>query len=193
MHSIFAKRRAAHREIVLGYNGALSLLLMELWSWNFPSMLKTRGRRASPSGVWLHPARPLGCNRYVTGGCKGGLCVHMLKVYAGQRRSHLLCNGLYNPPQERDRYAKQELHTPLLHWAQYPLQNSEYVPLEGFHSPATCQRQHGPINMRQLTFWVWKLHYVCCVNASPVRSEPSIYYCMMVICISCTLLFQVCS
>ena len=39
----------------------VGLLRTEWWTLNFPLMLKTKGRRALPSGVGLHPALPLRC------------------------------------------------------------------------------------------------------------------------------------
>ena len=87
-------------KLFLGVMGPLGLLLMELWSCNFPLMLNTRGRRALPSGVGLHPAQPLGC--YATGcGAKVAsvcTCPKCMLANADQNRHHhLLCNGLHNP------------------------------------------------------------------------------------------------
>ena len=141
-------------KLFLGTMRPLGLLRIELWRLSFPSMLKTRGRRAFPSGVGLHPALPLGCSATGCSAKVASMC-RCAQVYA-------CCCRLVRASTS----AASTLHT-----------------------PATCQRQSK--GSRQPTLWMWKLHYVCCVNASPERSEPSVYYRMVVFRIKCTALFQV--
>lgn len=187
-------------KLFLGTMRPLGLLRIELWRLSSPLMLNTRGSRASPSGVGLHPAPPASC--YATGsGAKLASACRWSQVYACWckvvRASTSALQIFADAPSERVVLQAEN--------AQPTFAVSAMSPMSAMAPVTTCwcilrkfthPQQHvkgmlGCSSTREPTFWVWELHYVRCVNASPEGSEPMIYYRMVVFRISCTMLFQV--